>query len=54
MKTHGKLAIPSSEHEVFTARSDEEMQAALDRLSQHAFECGLYDRNEMPRQGTDE
>jgi hypothetical protein len=33
---------------------DEERQAALDRLSQQAFESGLYDRNEMPAGGTDE
>ena len=31
-----------------------ERQAALDRLSQHAFELGLYDRNEMPEGGTDD
>ena len=30
------------------------MQAALDRLSKHAFELGLYDRNEMPEGGNDE
>jgi hypothetical protein len=29
-------------------------QAALDRLSKHAFELGLYDRNEMPKAGNDE
>ena len=31
-----------------------EKQAALDRLSKHAFELGLYDRNEMPAAATDE
>ena len=33
---------------------DDETQAALDRLSRHAFELGLYDRNEMPEGGNDE
>ena len=33
---------------------DEERQMALDRLSQDAFELGLYDRNEMPEGGADE
>jgi len=34
--------------------TDDETQAALDRLSRHAFELGLYDRNEMPEGGNDE
>jgi hypothetical protein len=34
--------------------TDDERQAALDRLSKHAFELGLYDRNEMPEGGNDE
>ena len=33
---------------------DEGIQMALDRLSRHAFELGLYDRNEMPEAATDE
>jgi len=33
--------------------TDDERQAALDRLSKHAFELGLYDRNEMPEGGND-
>jgi hypothetical protein len=33
---------------------DEEVQHALDRLSQHALEHGLYDGNEMPKGGSDE
>ena len=31
-----------------------ERQSALDRLSKHAFELGLYDRNEMPEGCTDD
>ena len=38
----------------FARKRDEERQAALDRLSQQAFEAGLYDRNVMPESGTDE
>lgn len=34
--------------------TDDERQAALDRLSKYAFELGLYDRNEMPEGGNDE
>jgi hypothetical protein len=34
--------------------TDEDVMAALDRLSRHAFENGLYDRNEMPEGGSDE
>ena len=34
--------------------TDEDALAALDRLSLHAFENGLYDNNEMPEGGTDE
>ena len=33
---------------------DEELQTALDRLSQDAFELGLYDRNERPEGANDE
>jgi hypothetical protein len=36
------------------ATAEIKMQAALDRLSKHAFELGLYDRNEMPEGGNDE
>jgi len=53
MKPEGVSAIPSSERLAGNS-SDEAVQAALDRLSQHAFESGLYDRNEMPESGTDE
>src|SRR5438477_2676257 len=38
----------------FAHKRDEERQAALDRLSRHAFEAGLYDRNVMPEGGNDE
>jgi excisionase family DNA binding protein len=38
----------------FARKRDEERQAALDRLSRHAFEAGLYDRNVMPEGGNDE
>ena len=38
----------------FGSGNDEETVAALDRLSRHAFENGLYDRNVMPEGGTDE
>ena len=34
--------------------TDDERQAALDRLSKHAFELGLYDRNKVPEGGNDE
>ena len=34
--------------------TDDGRQAALDRFSKHAFELGLYDRNEMPEGGNDE
>jgi hypothetical protein len=42
------LAVPSPTSE------DDEIRVALDRLSPHAFEHGLYDRNEMPEGGSDE
>ena len=38
----------------FARKRDEERQAALDRLSRHAVEVGLYDRNVMPEGGSDE
>jgi excisionase family DNA binding protein len=38
----------------FARKRDEERQAALDRLSRHAVEAGLYDRNVMPEGGSDE
>jgi excisionase family DNA binding protein len=38
----------------FARRRDEEREAALDRLSRQAFEAGLYDRNVMPEDGSDE
>ncbi len=38
----------------FARKREEERQAALDRLSQQAFEAGLYDRNVMPEGGRDE
>jgi excisionase family DNA binding protein len=38
----------------FARKRDEERQAALDRLSRHALETGLYDRNVMPEGGSDE
>ena len=41
-------AVPSP-----TSEGDE-MRVALDRLSRHAFEHGLYDRNAMPEGGSDE
>jgi hypothetical protein len=34
--------------------TDEDAVAALDRLSRHPFENGLYDRNELPEGGSDE
>ena len=38
----------------FAKKRDEERLAALDRLSRDAFEVGLYDRNVLPKGGTDE
>ena len=38
----------------FARKRDEERQADLDRLSRHAVEVGLYDRNVMPEGGSDE
>jgi hypothetical protein len=46
MKAKGRSAIPSFERQAGVASSDEEIQAALDRLSQHAFESGLYGTDE--------
>lgn len=33
--------------------ADEQRQEALDGLSRHAFEAGLYDRNKFPEDGQD-
>jgi excisionase family DNA binding protein len=33
---------------------EEERQAALNRLSRHAFETGLYEKNKFPEGGQDE
>jgi excisionase family DNA binding protein len=38
----------------FAHEREQERQAALNRLSRHAFETGLYDKNEFPRGGRDE
>jgi len=38
----------------FAKKRDEERLAALDRLSRDTFEAGLYDRNVLPKHGTDE
>ncbi|MFN0102253.1 MAG: excisionase family DNA-binding protein [Bryobacteraceae bacterium] len=38
----------------FARKRDDERQSALDRLSRQAFECGLYDRNVMPKDSRDE
>jgi arsenate reductase len=35
-------------------QSEQERQAALDRLSRHAYELGLYERNVLPEGGRDE
>ena len=34
--------------------AESEVQRALDRMSETAFDLGLYDRNEMPKGGEDE
>lgn len=49
METRGPEHPPIQSY----ASADEELQDALDRLSRHAFEHGLYDRNEMPEGGSD-
>lgn len=38
----------------FAKKRDEERLAALDRLSRDALEAGLYDRNVLPKGGTDD
>jgi len=38
----------------YARKREEERKAALDRLSQHAMEEGLYDRNVRPEAGEDE
>jgi hypothetical protein len=38
----------------YVASTDAERQAALDRLSRHAFDLGLYDRSAMPAEASDE
>ncbi len=53
----GDVTPMGAEHSTVPANplsTDDERQAALDRLSKHAFELGLYDRNEMPEGGNDE
>jgi hypothetical protein len=35
-------------------RRDLERRAALNRIAKEAFECGLYDRIEIPEGGEDE
>ena len=54
IETNDNPEIPSSEQQIAKKPCDEERQAALDRLSRHALEYGLYDRNEMPECGADE
>lgn len=38
----------------YAHKRDQERQAALNRLSRHAFETGLYDKNKFPEDGQDE
>jgi hypothetical protein len=38
----------------YDALAESERLTALDRMVKSAFELGLYDRNEMPRGGSDE
>ena len=38
----------------YAHKREEERQAALDRLSRHAFETGLYEKNQFPDSGQDE
>jgi excisionase family DNA binding protein len=38
----------------FAHKREQERRAALNRLSRHAFEVGLYDKNKLPRGGRDE
>lgn len=38
----------------FVQKREQERQAALNRLSRHALESGLYDKNKFPEGGQDE
>lgn len=38
----------------YAHKREEERQAALNRLSRHAFETGLYEKNKFPEGGQDE
>jgi excisionase family DNA binding protein len=38
----------------FARKRDEERSAALDRLTRHSFEAGLYEKNRFPEGGQDE
>jgi excisionase family DNA binding protein len=38
----------------FAHKRDKEREAALNRLSRHAFETGLYEKNRFPEGGQDE
>jgi excisionase family DNA binding protein len=38
----------------YAHKREQERQAALDRLSLHAFETGLYEKNKFPEGGQDE
>lgn len=38
----------------YAHKRDKEREAALNRLSRHAFETGLYDKNKFPEGGQDE
>ena len=38
----------------FAQKREHERQAALNRLSRHAFETGLYEKNKFPEGGQDE
>lgn len=38
----------------YAHKREQERQAALDRLSRHAFETGLYEKNKFPEGGQDE
>jgi len=37
----------------YAHKREQERQAALDRLSRHAFETGLYEKNKFPEGGRD-
>jgi hypothetical protein len=38
----------------FAHKREQERQVALNRLSRHAFETGLYEKNKFPEGGQDE